>query len=97
MARARARFRSGMSANLLVESLTRGTGGGSATRTLIVVSHRLAAVCPAAQRVVVFREGRVVEQGTHAQLLGEGGEYARLWRAQQASERDGDEQSAPRP
>ena len=77
---------------------TRGSGGASAagsgagsgaspssTRTLITVVHRLSAVTPAADHIVVFAAGRVVEQGTHTQLLTQypTGEYARLWRAQQ--------------
>ena len=77
---------------------TRGSGGASAagsgagsgaspssTRTLITVVHRLSAVTPAADHIVVFAAGRVVQQGTHTQLLTQypTGEYARLWRAQQ--------------
>ena len=67
----------------LVESLRLGTGGDGA-RTLLLVVHRLASVCPTADAIVVFRDGRVVEQGKHAELLARGGEYASLWRAQAA-------------
>ena len=46
-------------------------------RTTLVIAHRLATV-RAADRIVVMDEGRIVEQGTHAQLTGAGGLYARL-------------------
>jgi len=46
-------------------------------RTTLVIAHRLATV-RAADRIVVMEDGRIVEQGTHAQLIGDGGLYARL-------------------
>ena len=46
-------------------------------RTTIVIAHRLATV-RAADRIVVMDAGRIVEQGTHAALTGQGGLYARL-------------------
>lgn len=46
-------------------------------RTTLVIAHRLATV-RAAGRIVVMDEGRIVEQGTHASLIGRGGLYARL-------------------
>jgi ATP-binding cassette subfamily B protein len=46
-------------------------------RTTLVIAHRLATV-RAADRIVVMDEGRIVEQGTHAQLQTAGGLYARL-------------------
>ena len=51
-------------------------------RTVIIVSHRLSAVADA-DATVVLREGRVVEQGSHAALLAANGWYARQWRYQQ--------------
>ncbi|GAB2992981.1 ABC transporter ATP-binding protein/permease [Amycolatopsis acidiphila] len=48
-------------------------------RTTFVVAHRLATAARA-DRIVVLAHGRVVEQGTHAQLLAANGQYAELWR-----------------
>ncbi|MET3725011.1 ABCB family ABC transporter ATP-binding protein/permease [Sphingomonas trueperi] len=55
-------------------------------RTTIVIAHRLSTVVHA-DRIVVLEAGRVVEQGTHAELLREGGIYAEMW-ARQAQERE---------
>ncbi len=48
-----------------------------ASRTTLVIAHRLATV-RAAGRIIVMDEGRIVEQGTHASLIGRNGLYARL-------------------
>ena len=55
-------------------------------RTTIVVAHRLSTVV-AADKIVVIDQGRVAEQGTHAELLRRGGLYAGMW-ARQARERE---------
>lgn len=47
-------------------------------RTLLVIAHRLDTVMHA-DRILVLDDGALVEQGTHAELLSQGGCYARLW------------------
>ncbi|WP_018157309.1 ABC transporter ATP-binding protein [Demetria terragena] len=49
-------------------------------RTSLVVAHRLTQA-QSADRVLVMHDGRVVEDGTHEQLVAAGGTYARLWEA----------------
>ena len=47
-------------------------------KTTIMVAHRLHTIMDAA-KICVFKEGRIVEEGTHQTLLEKNGEYARLW------------------
>ena len=51
-------------------------------RTSFVIAHRLSTV-RGADRIVVIEEGRIVEEGTHKQLLKADGEYAKLYRTQE--------------
>ncbi len=51
-------------------------------RTTLVIAHRLSTIVNADQ-ILVLDHGRIVERGTHAQLLEAGGPYARMWRMQQ--------------
>ena len=55
------------------------------TNTVILISHRLANVV-AADNIYVMDKGRVVESGTHGQLLRKQATFARLWNAQQELE-----------
>ena len=65
------------SETLVQEALDRLMEG----RTTLVIAHRLATVL-ASDRILVLENGRIVEEGTHAQLVGAGGLYARLARLQ---------------
>src|SRR5712664_976120 len=51
-------------------------------RTTLVIAHRLSTVMDADQ-ILVLSRGRIVERGTHAQLLEAQGEYSRMWALQQ--------------
>jgi subfamily B ATP-binding cassette protein MsbA len=50
-------------------------------RTTLIIAHRLKTV-QRADRVLVIDDGRILEQGTHSDLVAEGGMYARLYRGQ---------------
>jgi len=53
-------------------------------RTVLVVAHRLSTIVTA-DEIIVFDQGAIVERGTHKQLLGAEGYYARQWQVQTGS------------
>ncbi|MDO8360913.1 MAG: ABC transporter ATP-binding protein, partial [Devosia sp.] len=65
-----------------LQSLMRG-------KTVIAIAHRLSTIA-ALDRLVVIEGGRIAEQGTHAELLQQGGHYAKLWLRQSGGFIDAD-------
>ena len=54
-------------------------------RTVITIAHRLSTIADA-DRIMVIEEGRIVEEGSHEDLLARGGRYAGMWAAQSAED-----------
>ena len=54
-------------------------------KTTLVIAHRLSTVVDA-HEILVMDTGRILERGTHAHLLVQGGRYAQMWNLQQADE-----------
>lgn len=61
-------------------ALHEGLEATQGTRTTLVIAHRLSTVVRA-DRILVLADGRVIEQGTHRQLLAADGHYAAMWTA----------------
>ena len=70
------------SERLIQDALKRVMAG----RTSVVIAHRLSTIL-AADQILVFDRGRIVERGTHAELLALGGLYAQLYETQFANNR----------
>ena len=58
----------------------------SASRTTLTIAHRLSTVIDADQ-ILVMEAGRIIERGSHRDLLGQAGTYAHMWTLQQEEER----------
>lgn len=57
--------------------------GVARNKTALVIAHRLSTVVDAHQ-ILVMERGRIIERGTHAELLASNGRYAGMWRLQQS-------------
>lgn len=53
----------------------------SQNHTTMIIAHRLSTVVDA-DEIIVLGGGRIVERGSHANLLSQGGRYATMWKAQ---------------
>jgi ATP-binding cassette subfamily B protein len=60
----------------------------SRNRTTLIIAHRLSTIV-GAHHILVMDKGRIVERGTHRELLGRNGMYARLWLLQQRMDETG--------
>jgi ATP-binding cassette subfamily B protein len=67
----------------LIRSIYEGASG----RTTVLVSHRVSAL-QHADHILVFHAGRILQRGTHAELIAQGGMYANAWRDHELSQRD---------
>ncbi|MDC7716737.1 ABC transporter ATP-binding protein/permease [Vogesella sp. DC21W] len=57
----------------------------AANRTTLIIAHRLSTIAEA-DCILVMDGGRIIERGTHRELLAHGGRYAEMWRLQQEGE-----------
>jgi ATP-binding cassette subfamily B protein len=54
------------------------------SRTSLVIAHRLSTIVDA-QQILVMDKGRIIERGTHTELMALAGAYAQMWERQQHS------------
>ncbi len=67
------------------QSILESLRSAAQNHTTLVIAHRLSTIIDADQ-ILVMQQGRIVERGNHAQLLGHAGIYAQLWELQQQEE-----------
>ena len=79
--------------NLSESQVKEGIKALSAERTVLIIAHRLSTVVEA-DRILVLQDGRLVEQGTHQQLLEMNGHYAALYFHQERGELQSTDQNA---
>ena len=72
------------------EAILDGIRKLAGSKTVVMITHRLANV-QSADRIYVLEDGSVAESGTHGELIGKNGVYARLWKTQAALESYGKE------
>src|SRR5207248_6678626 len=63
--------------------------GVARNKTALVIAHRLSTVVDA-HEILVMEAGRIIERGTHNDLLARGGRYAEMWALQQQSSETGE-------
>ena len=66
----------------ILRSLRQAGASQQQRRTILMISHQLSAAA-ACDRVLVLEDGRLVQQGSHQQLIGQSGTYRRLWDREQ--------------
>lgn len=65
--------------NITENNIKKSIKSAGKDRTVLVIAHRLSTVCNA-DRILVFEDGEIIEDGSHEKLTDKGGRYAELWR-----------------
>lgn len=65
--------------NITENNIKKSIESAGRDRTVLVIAHRLSTVCNA-DRILVFEEGEIIEDGSHEELTDKGGRYSELWR-----------------